>query len=101
MQWRGPRLDAMVQFCDENGLNPVTWEGQLSYLIYDLEYNYIYCYDLLRLSDEGETAAAENTFNIVLYYLAPSDPEEVSKERERLAVDLIYPLLCEWEENGK
>ena len=39
-QWRGPRLDAMVEYCDENDLNPIDLKSQLSYLIHDLKENY-------------------------------------------------------------
>ena len=35
-QWQGPRLDQMVKYCEGNGLNPVSREGQLSFLVYDL-----------------------------------------------------------------
>ena len=94
-QWRGPRLDAMVEYCDENDLNPIDLKSQLSYLIHDLKENYIYAHDLLLTCLNTEDGAVQAAFFFCSQYEAPSNAEEVSPERELLAKNLIFPLLQE------
>ena len=97
-QWRGPRLDQMVAFCKENGLNPVTKEGQLRFLVHDLKETYIYAYDLIRLCEDSENGALQATYYFCAYYEVPSDPGAESAEREELTELLIYPRLNELSE---
>ena len=94
-QWRGPRLDQMVEYCDENDLNPVSLEGQLHFLAHDLKEVYRYAYNMVRQCDDTESGAVEATYLFCAYYEVPSDPEEESKDREELAKLLIYPKLNE------
>ena len=97
-QWRGPRLDQMIRFCEENDLNPVTKEGQLRFLVHDLKEVYIYAYDLIRLCNDSEEGARQATFYFCAYYEVPSDPEKESAAREELTELLIYPRLTELNE---
>ena len=97
-QWRGPRLEQMIQFCEENDLNPVTKEGQLHFLVHDLKNVYIYAYDLIRLCTDSEEGARQATFYFCAYYEVPSNPEEESASREELTELLIYPRLNELSE---
>ena len=99
-QWRGPRLDQMVEYCEDHGLNPVSRDGQLSFLIYDLMNNYIYAYDQIRLCEDSERGALQATYNFCAYYEVPSNPEEESLEREEWTKLLIYPKLNELSEAG-
>ena len=97
-QWRGARLDQMVQYCEEHDLNPVSRDGQLSFLIYDLVNNYVYAYDQIRLCEDSERGALEATYNFCAYYEVPSNPEEESVAREEWTKLLIYPKLNELSE---
>ena len=97
-QWRGARLDQMVQYCEEHDLNPVSRDGQLSFLIYDLVNNYIYAYDQIRLCEDSERGALQATYNFCAYYEVPANPEEESLEREEWTKLLIYPKLNELSE---
>lgn len=97
-QWQGPRLDQMVKYCEENGLNPVSREGQLSFLVYDLINNYIYAYDQIRLCEDSENGALQATYNFCAYYEVPADPGAESVEREEWTKLLIYPKLNELSE---
>ena len=99
-QWRGPRLDQMVEYCEDHGLNPVSRDGQLNFLIYDLMNNYIYAYDQIRLCEDSERGALQATYNFCAYYEVPSNPEEESLEREEWTKLLIYPKLNELSETG-
>lgn len=94
-QWQGPRLDQMVKYCEENDLNPVSLEGQLSFLVYDLINNYIYAYDQIRLCEDSENGALQATYNFCAYYEVPADPGAESVEREEWTKLLIYPKLNE------
>ena len=99
-QWRGDRLNQMVKYCEAQKLNPVSMEGQLAFLVYDLKENYIYPYDLLRCSPDSEQGALQATYDFCAYYEVPSDPSQESQERERLTRLLIYPTLSENRKNG-
>lgn len=99
-QWRGPRLDQMVEYCEDHGLNPVSRDGQLSFLIYDLMNNYIYAYDQIRLCEDSERGALQATYDFCAYYEVPSNPEEESLEREEWTKLLIFPKLNELSEAG-
>ena len=94
-QWRGARLDQMVEYCEENDLNPVSLEGQLSFLIHDLVNNYVYAYDQIRHCEDSESGALQATYNFCAYYEVPADPEAESAEREEWTKLLIYPKLNE------
>ena len=97
-QWRGARLDQMVAYCEEHDLNPVSRDGQLSFLIYDLVNNYVYAYDQIRLCEDSERGALEATYNFCAYYEVPSNPEEESVVREEWTKLLIFPKLNELSE---
>lgn len=97
-QWRGARLDQMVQYCEEHDLNPVSRDGQLSFLIYDLVNNYVYAYDQIRLCEDSERGALQATYYFCAYYEVPSNPEEESVEREEWTKLLIFPKLNELSE---
>lgn len=97
-QWRGARLDQMVAYCEEHDLNPVSRDGQLSFLIYDLVNNYVYAYDQIRLCEDSERGALEATYNFCAYYEVPSNPEEESGAREEWTKLLIFPKLNELSE---
>ena len=99
-QWRGPRLEQMIRFCEENGLNPVTREGQLRFLVHDLKEVYIYAYDQIRLCRDSEEGALQATYFFCAYYEVPSDPDEESVAREELTELLIYPRLNELSEDA-
>ena len=94
-QWRGARLDQMVAYCDANGLNPITLEGQLAFLAHDLQENYIYPYDLIRLCDDTPWGASDATYNFCAYYEVPADPDTESVGRVELNDILFYPTLVE------
>ncbi len=96
-QWRGTRLDAMVEYCNSQNLNPIKREGQLQFLKHDLQENYVYPYDLLRYCEDNESHAVMAVYFFCAYYEAPSDPDSEVVEREQLCKELIYPLLKDWE----
>ena len=100
-QWRGDRLNAMVDWCEKNGRNPVTMDGQLRFLAADLQENYIYPYDLLLSCPNNEDGALWATYCFCAYYEAAGDPDSVSPEREVYTTELIYPYLAELEEARK
>ena len=96
-QWRGPRLDAMMEFCEEKGLNPITVEGQLCFLKEEFENSHRYAGNLVCDTPDTLQGALRAVQNFCFYYEVPSDPDQVLPDRERIAKELIYPLLVEWE----
>ena len=94
-QWRGDRLDQMVEFCDEYGYDPITMEGQLAFLVYDLQENYIYPYDLVRLVSNPPDGATDAAFYFCAYYEVPWDPDTESADRLTYCYILFYPALLD------
>ncbi len=94
-QWQGARLNQMVEYCEKNGINPISLESQLNFLIHDLKNNYIYAYDQIRLCEDSEDGALQATYNFCAYYEVPADPGAESVEREEWTKLLIYPKLNE------
>ena len=100
LQWRGPRLDALVEFCAEEELSPISVEGQLQFMKKELTESYIYCYDLLKDTPEMEYGALTATYYFCQHYEAPSDIDKIIPIREKLASKLIFPTLYELEDAG-
>lgn len=96
-QWRGPRLDAMLKFCEENDLNPITIEGQLYFLKQEFESSHKYAGNLVCDTPDTLQGALQATRYFCCYYEVPSDPDKVLPDREKIAKELLYPLLLEWE----
>lgn len=101
MQWRGPRLDALVEFCLEEGLNPISVEGQLAYMKWELTGSYKYAYDLLLAAPDTSVGADIATYDFCYYYLAPANIDASIPMCQKLAVQLIYPTLYELWDAGK
>ena len=97
-QWRGPRLDQMAEYCEGNDLNPVSLEGQLAFLVHDLQENYIYPYDLVRLVSDSPDGATDAAYYFCAYYEVPADPDSESADRVELCDILFYPSLLDLEE---
>ena len=101
LQWRGPRLDAMVEFCMEEGLSPISVEGQLHFLKHEMTTGYKYAYDLLLAVPDTQYGVEVATYDFCYYYEAPSDIDAVIATHQKLAVELIYPVLYELWDAGK
>lgn len=97
-QWRDGRWAQMVSYCLENGYSPSSMEGQLAFLVYDLQENYIYTYDLIRMVSNTWDGATDAAFYFCAYYEVPSDPDAESAARLELCDILFYPALAELEE---
>lgn len=98
-QWRGERWTQMVSFCLDNGYSPSSMEGQLAFLVHDLQENYIYPYDLIRMVSDTWDGATDAAYYFCAYYEAPSDPDAESVDRLALCDILYYPALVELEES--
>lgn len=57
-QWNGSRYEALKSFCEQNGYAYDSLSGQLAYLQYELQTNYIGCYDYLLNSVENSAQGA-------------------------------------------
>ena len=97
-QWRGARLNQMVSFCLENGYSPSSMDGQLAFLVHDLQENYIYPYDLIRMVSNTWDGATDAAFYFCAYYEVPSDPDAESADRLEYCDILFYPALVDLEE---
>ena len=88
----------MAEFCEGNDLNPVSLEGQMAFLVHDLQENYIYPYDLVRLVSDSPDGATDAAYYFCAYYEVPADPDSESADRVELCDILFYPSLLDLEE---
>ena len=73
-------------------------DGQLAFLVHDLKENYIYPYDLVRLTPNSWEGAMDAAYNFCAYYEVPADPDAESAGRVELCDVLYYPALVDLEE---
>ncbi len=58
-QWSPSRKKDLVSWCAQNGLDAAGAQGQLSFIVYDVEENYPELYEYLTTCDSPEDAAQE------------------------------------------
>lgn len=99
-QWRSDRLDMLVAYCDENDLNPVTLEGQLAYLLYEIQVYYPNLCIYFDCCEESEDDAAWAAYYVCRAYEVPTELDEECEVREEFAREIYYPKILELEEQG-
>lgn len=98
-QWRETRLDALVEFCDREGLSPITAEGQLRFIQEEFNNYYKFIGDVVLNIDDSAEGAYWCAHYFCYHYEAPADPDLAKQDRQKIAKELLYPLLVEWENN--
>ena len=97
-QWHAARWDALTGWCQENGYDPNTLDGQLHYLQFELsnnDYRYLYngktISDYLRTLPNTADGAYEAGRYWCYYYEVPANRETVSVTRGNLARNTYWP----------
>ena len=89
-QWHNERWFNLIDYCDANGLDWQTAEGQLYFLKYELENNYSYLLSFLQSCDDARTAAYE----FCIQFERPADTFVAGNKRADIASGFLIPTIC-------
>ena len=90
-QWSASRFSLLETWCKENGLDPLSLEGQLSYLKYDLTNRYPAYHKALIAMENNAQGAYDAGYYFSYYYERPADKEAKSKKRGNAAKSTYWP----------
>ena len=89
-QWSSSRFAILESWCENNGYNPYSLEGQIKFLWYDLSQRYtVYHKNLLEI-DNSAQGAYDAGYYFCYYYERPSALESSSVKRGTNAKDVYW-----------
>ena len=92
-QWHKERWDRMIEFCDEHGYNWRKLEGQMEYLVYDLQTDYEKVLKKLRTCDNSPDGAYLAAYYFSTEYEMPYAAEHAADICGEFAAKELYPAL--------
>ena len=90
-QWSASRFSLLENWCKENGFNPLSLEGQLNYLKYDLVNRYPVYHKALIAMENSAQGAYDAGYYFSYYYERPADKAAKSEKRGNVAKDTYWP----------
>ncbi len=100
-QWYGSNRTKVINWCQENGYDPYTLEGQLGYLTHlfrDTGYDgyaggyYIRIYEYLLGVENTAQGAYDAAYHFCYYFEIPSDKVTTATSRGNLAMNTFFPF---------
>lgn len=89
-QWSTSRFAILQNWCEKNGYNPYSLEGQIKFLWYDLSQRYtVYHKNLLEIPNTAQ-GAYDAGYYFCYYYERPSSLESSSVKRGTKAKDVYW-----------
>lgn len=91
-QWNGGRFSRLKQYCNKNGYNYLSIEGQLSYLKYELsQKSYSYIYDYLKKVANNSNGAYDAAYYWCYHFEVPANRRTKANQRGVNAVQDYWP----------
>ena len=91
-QWHNPdRWDRLMAFCNANGYDWQTIDGQLFYLEYELRTSYPELFHMLMSVEDSEEGAYQAAYQWCVVFEAPASKELKGMGRGELARSTYYP----------
>lgn len=90
-QWGDGRLSNMKKYCEKNGYDYKTLEGQLRFLQYELENTYPKVWKMLKETPDTPAGAYEAGYSFCYDYERPASRTASSVKRGNMAKDTYYP----------
>lgn len=91
-QWHNGRWDNLNSFCSQNGYDPSTLDGQLEFLLYELETGYSGVYDTLRSVPNTSQGAYDAAYKWTTDFEIPDNTQARANDRGNTAVDSYWPI---------
>ena len=94
-QWHNERWDALVQFCLENGYDWKSTNGQMHFLIYELntQDKYVGLVQDMMNCDNSAVGAYQCAYYFCTKYEKPEDAENKGDARGVYAYNTVFPML--------
>lgn len=90
-QWHNGRFTSLKNWCNNNGYNYQTINGQLNYLQYELKNSYLSVWNKLKTVSNSATGAYEAAYYWCYYYEVPANRESKSVSRGNTAKKKYWP----------
>ena len=91
-QWHKDRFDTLIEYCDHNGLDWQSLDGQLQYLKYELNNQYKGLRDMINSSPNTPEGAYEAAYLFCMDFERPDETEKSSAVRGYDAQTIYYPI---------
>lgn len=90
-QWHNSRWTKLKNYCSQNGLDSTTLDGQLSYLVYELQTSYPSVYQKIRSVPNTAEGAYEAAYEWTVHFEIPANKEATAQKRASSAVSQYWP----------
>ena len=91
-QWHNGRWDNLNAYCAENGYDPSSMDGQLEYLVYELQTGYAGVYDTLQNVPNTSEGAYQAAYKWTTDFEIPDNTEARANDRGNTAVSEYWPV---------
>ncbi len=93
-QWNGGRFNSLQRYCNNNGFNYLSVEGQLAYLKYELsQSSYKHIYNYLKGVSNSSSGAYNAGYYWCYYFEIPSNRATKAKQRGNTASSSYWPVF--------
>ena len=89
-QWHAGRKTRLINWCNDNGYDHATLEGQLYYLQYDLTHSYTKVHNYLKAVENSGQGAYEAGYYFCYHFEGPSNKAAKSDTRGVYARDTLW-----------
>ena len=90
-QWHAGRKSNLINWCNDNGLDYNTLEGQLGFLNYELPTRYPSVYNYLKQVENTDEGAYDAAYYFCFNFEAPANRTAQSTKRGNYAKDVLFP----------
>ncbi len=94
-QWHNTRWNDLINYCDENGYDWTTLDGQLRFLEYELRNKYKRVWNYIISVDNSDDGAYDAAYYFCYKFEIPANTERVAVSRGRVARDTYWPRYCD------
>ena len=91
-QWHNGRWDNLNSFCSQNGYDSSSLDGQLEFLLYELQTGYSGVYDTLKSVPNTSQGAYDAAYKWTTDFEIPDNTEARANDRGNTAVDSYWPV---------
>jgi len=96
-QWHLGRWDRLKSYCSENNLDVDSVDGQVSYLVWELQNNYPSVYNKLKSVPNTSQGAYDAAYEWTVNFEIPANKENAGQNRGNTAVSSYWPTYSNTE----
>ena len=91
--WNGSRFSSLKNYCNQNGYDYLSVEGQLRYLEYELQKNgYKHIYNYIKGVSNTTTGAYNSAYYWCYYFEIPANRSAKAKQRGNIDINSYWPV---------